>query len=857
MDAEDLRSTFTGFYAARGHTIVPSASLIPHDPTVLFTIAGMVPFKPYLVGEEPPPWPRATSVQKCFRTVDIEVVGTTVRHFTFFEMLGNFSFGDYFKELAIPFAWELFTEVLGIEADRLWVTVHESDDEAAEIWTNTVGVPTDRIQRMGEDNFWKMGDSGQGPCGPSSELYYDRGETFGPQGGPAHGGEERYVELYNLVFMQYNRLADGSLEDLPQRNIDTGAGLERVLPILQGVRSPYETTLIRPVVATVEQMTATTYGGDQKTDITLRIIADHARAMTMLVADGVLPSNEGRGYVLRRVIRRAVLRANRLGVTGQVTPRLVETVASVLSGAYPAIASELDVILATVTREENQFLRTLQSGSAILEEELSRGSGNLAGDVAFRLHDTHGFPIDLTVEMAAERGVAVDLVGFEQAMTLQRERARRDASQRRRAAGDESTYRELVDTSGPTTFTGYEHLEQPAVVVGVLEGNTPGETEVILDRTPFYAESGGQVGDTGVITTETGRAVVHDTQSPVAGLVVHKARVEGRIFVGQDALAVVDLRRREALMRNHTGTHLLHSALRRVLGDHVRQQGSLVAPDRLRFDFSHHGQVKRGELEAVAELANEDVISDEPVLVREMSKVDADASGAIAFFGDKYGDRVRVVRAGEHSTELCGGTHVGALGMIGPVMITSESSIGAGTRRIEAVTGQGALALSVEHRRILEDAARMLKVEPEGLVDALDRLADRQRQAEKEISQLRSKSLDADAAELAASQVNGIVVARRDGLVPDQMRELARVVRGRPNVKAVVLGGTPDGEKVTIAAATDGSFDAGALVKQAAATVGGGGGGSPELAVAGGRDPSRIDEALSVASGILSHGEDG
>lgn len=851
MDAEDLRSTFTGFYAARQHTVVPSASLIPHDPTVLFTIAGMVPFKPYFVGEEPPPWPRATSVQKCFRTVDIEMIGTTLRHFTFFEMLGNFSFGDYFKAEAIPFAWELFTEVLGIDADRLWVTVHQSDDEAAELWTRTVGVPGDRVQRMGADNFWKMGDTGTGPCGPSSELYYDRGEHLGPGGGPALGGEERYVELYNLVFMQYNQLPDGTTEDLPKRNIDTGAGLERVLPILQGVASPYETDLIRPVIAAAEQMTGATYGSDEQTDRALRILADHARAMTMLVADGVLPSNEGRGYVLRRVIRRAVLRAQRLGVTVQVTPRLVETVVSVLSGAYPAVESEFDVVKATVAREEDQFLRTLQSGSAILEEELERGSGRLSGDVAFRLHDTHGFPIDLTVEMAGERGVPVDLEGFEQAMASQRERARSDASQRRSSAGDESTYRALVDASGPTRFTGYEHLEQPAVVVAVLQGASPGETEVVLDRTPFYAESGGQVGDTGVITTETGRAVVHDTQSPVTGLVVHRAKVEGELFVGQDALAVVDMRRREALMRNHTGTHLLHSALRRVLGEHVRQQGSHVAPDRLRFDFSHQAQVKGEELRAVAELANEDVISDDPVEIREMPKAEADASGAIAFFGDKYGDQVRVVRAGRHSTELCGGTHVGALGMIGPVIITSESSIGAGTRRIEALTGQGALALSVEHRRILDDASRMLKVEPDGLIPALERLTERQRHAEKEISALRSKSLHADAAELGVTQVNGVVVARRDGLVPDQMRELAQAVRQRPDVNAVVIGGSPDGEKVAIAVATDGSVDAGGLVKQAASVVGGGGGGTPELAVAGGRDTTRIDDALRVASDLL------
>lgn len=849
MDANQLRAAFTGFFAARGHEVVPSASLIPHDPTVLFTIAGMVPFKPYFLGDEPAPWPRATSVQKCFRTNDIDVVGHTSRHGTFFEMLGNFSFGDYFKSDAIPFAWELFTETLGIEADRLWVTVYETDDEAADIWSKTVGVPAERIQRMGDDNFWKMGETG--PCGPCSELYYDRGEQYGPPGGPAVGGDERYIELYNLVFMQYNRSADGKTEDLPRPSIDTGAGLERVLPVLQGVSSPYETSLIRPVIEVAEELTGKTFGSSESVDRTLRVLADHARAMSLLVSDGVLPSNDGRGYVLRRVIRRAVLRAQSLRVSGGVTAALTESVASTLSDAYPALDADMALIHSISGREEEQFLKTLSSGLAILEEELAKGPSTLSGDIAFRLHDTHGFPIDLTVEMAQDRGVAVDTVGFESEMTRQRERARSDATKRRRAAGDESTYRDLLEDSGSTQFTGYSHYEQPAVVVAVLQGQKPEEYEVVLDRTPFYAESGGQVGDTGAITTETGRAVVFDTQSPIPGVIVHRSRIEGQLFSGQDALSVIDAPRRESLMRNHTGTHLLHSALRRVLGDHVRQQGSYVAPDRLRFDFSHHGQVRRDELESVARLANADVISDDSVEVSEMSRQEADLTGAIAFFGDKYGERVRVVRAGAHSTELCGGTHVGALGMIGPVMITSESSIGAGTRRIEAVTGVGSLTLSVEHRRILEEASEMLRVEPEGLIGALEKLADRQRQTDKELSSLRARSIESDAAALRSSQVDGVVIARRDGLAPDQLRDLAQATRRQGGLTAVVLGGSPDGEKVSIATATDGSVNAGDLVKQVARTVGGGGGGSPELAVAGGRDTSRIDEALKEASEIL------
>ena len=851
MNADELRSAFTGFYTARGHVLVPSASLIPHDPTVLFTIAGMVPFKSYFLGHEDPPWPRATSVQKCFRALDIEVVGTTFRHFTFFEMLGNFSFGDYFKSDAIPFAWELFTEVLGIDPQRLWITVHNSDDEAARIWTDDVGVSADRVQRMGEENFWKMGDTG--PCGPCSELYFDRGADLGPSGGPA-ANEERYVELYNLVFMQYNRLEDGTIEDLPSPSIDTGAGLERVLPVVQGVSSPFETDLMAPVLRAAERLTGATYGRDPEADVSLRILTDHARAMTMLIADGVLPSNEGRGYVLRRVIRRAVVRAQRFGVTGPITAPLVEQAAATFDSAYPAVASQLASIQQTVEREESQFLRTLHSGQAILDEHLATGASVLPGDVAFKLHDTHGFPIDLSVEMAAERGVTVDIEGFEREMGRQRERARADAASRRRASGDEVAYREVLDGSGPTQFTGYTQFDQPAVVLAVLDSDSPGEAEIFLDRTPFYAESGGQLADTGVITTESGRAVVHDVQSPVPGLVAHRARVEGELFVGQDALAVIDPFRREGLMRNHTGTHLLHSALRRVLGDHVHQQGSQVAPDRLRFDFSHPSQVRREELAEVAALANDDVLTDDPVEVREMPKAEADRTGAIAFFGDKYGERVRVVRAGRHSIELCGGTHVGALGMIGPVVITSEGSIGAGTRRIFAVTGPGALALSAQHRHILDEAARMLKVEPEGLIPALERVTERQRETEKELATLRSKTLDADAADLARTQVAGVVVARRDGMSSDELRDLAQAVRRRPEVTSVLLGGS-NGDRVALAAATDGGIDAGALVKQAATAVGGGGGGSPQLAVAGGRDTARVDEAL--AAGARAMGLDG
>jgi alanyl-tRNA synthetase len=848
MDANQLRSAFTGFYAERGHTLVPSASLIPHDPTVLFTIAGMVPFKPYFVGDEPAPWRRATSVQKCFRTVDIDNVGTTLRHCTFFEMLGNFSFGDYFKADAIPFAWELFTEVLEVDGERMWVTVHESDDEAEEIWLDAVGFPRDRLQRLGDDNWWGMGDTG--PCGPSSELFFDRGERYGDEGGPAHGGEERFVELYNLVFMQSNRLADGTLVDLPTKNIDTGAGLERNLTAIQGVESLYDTDVSRPLVARAEELTGVRYGADTHTDVALRILADHARAMAMLVADGVLPSNDGRGYVLRRIIRRAVRRAFQLGVIKPITPDLVATAAAIFEQAYPVLTDELDLIQATVEREEGSFRRTLASGSTILEEELARGTGRVSGDVAFRLHDTHGFPIELTMEMAAEAGAEVDSAGFEVAMAAQRERARSDARARRASGGEEAVYRQLLDSAGPSAFTGYVHAQDPAVVVAVLDGSEPGTAEIVLDRTPFYAESGGQVGDTGVITTETGRATVRDTQFVLPGLIVHRAIVDGEIFPGQDALAAIDVGRRDSTRRNHTGTHLLHAALRQVLGDHVRQQGSMVAPDRLHFDFSHPEAVKPEELAAVAQMVNGQVLGDEAVDVIETSKIEAEAMGALAFFGDKYGDLVRVVRAGSRSTELCGGTHVNALGMIGPVTIVSEASIGSNTRRLEAVTGAGSLALVEERQGVLADAARLLRVAPADVIDALERLLERQRQSDKELKALRGASLGARAAELASEAVDGAVVARVDDLAPDELRQLAQAIRSHGST-VVVVAGTPDGQKVALAMASGGEIDAGATVKRLVAIVGGGGGGSPELAVAGGKDPAKIDEMLAEARRTL------
>ncbi len=852
VDANELRAAFTGFFAARDHEVVPSASLIPHDPTVLFTIAGMVPFKPYFLGDEPAPWPRATTVQKCFRTNDIDVVGHTARHCTFFEMLGNFSFGDYFKERAIPLAWELVTDVLGVDGERLWITVHHSDDEAAAIWADGVGVLPGRIQRMGEDNFWRMGDTG--PCGPCSEIYFDKGEPHGEAGGPAHGGAERYVEIWNLVFMQYNRSADGSMTELPRKNIDTGAGLERILPVLTGTDSIFDTDVLAPLVETAEKLTGARYGREEAHDVALRIMADHGRAMTMLVADGVMPSNDGRGYVLRRIVRRAVLAARRAGARGLVTPSLAETTARIMGAAYPNVREEIEIVTDVLEREESGFDRTLRTGLSMLEDALAQLRAErvevLPGETAFRLHDTHGFPIELTEELALEAGVTVDRAAYDEHMAAQRRRARQAA--KAPAGADETAYRELLDTSGPTVFVGRspEHYAVPVQVVGVLAGTEPGTVELFLDRTPFYAEGGGQVGDIGTIVTETGSASVFDTVAALPGLSAHRARVSGEIYAGQDALAAIDGPRREATRRNHTGTHLLHAALREVLGEHVRQQGSLVAPDRLRFDFSHRGAPAPEELDAVTDLVNQDVLTDERVLTVEVARSEAEKMGAVAFFGDKYGDVVRVVRAGPHSLELCGGTHVDALGMVGPVAVVSEGSIGSNTRRIEAVSAAATFARLRERDRQVAEAAALLKVEPAGLVDALGRLVERERAAARELSRLRASALEKEAADLAAAAERGVVVSRLDGRSPDELRSLAQAARGH-GVRAAAIGGSPDGERVAIAVATGGEPDATAVVRQVAAIVAGGGGGSPALALAGGRDASRLDEALGEARRLL------
>ncbi len=850
MDAPALRRAFTSFFEQRAHTRVDSASLIPHDPTILFTVAGMVPFKPWFLGDEHPAFPRATSVQKCVRAGgkhnDLEEIGRSVRHTSFLEMLGNFSFGDYFKDQAIPMAWELVTEVLGLDPERLWVTVHVSDDEAEEIWRDAVGFPAGRIQRLDEDNFWKMGDTG--PCGPCSEIFWDKGPAHGAEGGPARGGSDRYVEFWNLVFMQFNQRADGTREPLPRPSVDTGAGLERMLSILQGVDSVYETDVLAPLVETAQRVTGTRLGAGERSDVSLRILAEHARTMAFLVSDGVFPSNEDRGYVLRRIIRRAVRHAFLLGVDTTVTPELVDATVGVMGHAYPELARNRDFVVGVVGREEERFRQTLRAGSAILDEELAASTGGrLPGAVAFKLHDTFGFPLEVTEEVAAERGVAVDRAGFDAAMVEQRARGRESRKSGNAGPAVES-YRELVESFGTTEFTGRVENETKARVLAVLERGE--EVEVFLDRSPFYAESGGQVGDTGTISTETGRVEVLDTTYALPGLHRHLARVsEGELRPGQEALASIDVDRRQAIRRNHTGTHLLHWALRQVLGDHVKQQGSLVGPDYLRFDFSHYAPTSPEELAAIEDLANAEVLANDRVRHYETTKAQAAEAGAIAFFGDKYGDIVRVLEAGRHSVELCGGTHVTALGDIGPIRITSESSIGANQRRIFATTGTGTLERVRRDREELARAAALLTVPPDEVAGGVARLRDELKDAREQLKAAQRAAAGAGAAELAAAAVDGVVVARRDEVSRDELKDLAVAVRQQPGVRAVVLGGSPPGGGVALVAAVtpDSGLVASDLIADAARTVRGGGGQAPDLAVAGGRDPSRLDDALAQA----------
>jgi len=864
----EIRRAFLEFFRESDHTVVPSASLIPVDPTLLLVNAGMVPFKPYFLGEDPPPYRRAVTSQKVVRTIDIDIVGTTSRHATFFEMLGNFSFGDYFKELAIPLAYEFATERLGLDPETLWYTIFEDDDEAAEIWIDGVGVPADRVQRGGiaDGTFWQMGVPG--PCGPSSEIFVDRGPAYGPEGGPIGAGEvgeHRFIEIWNLVFMQ--NIQDEPyhvIGDLPAKNIDTGMGLERVAMLLQGVGSIFDTDLIRPVLATGERLTGTRYGSDERTDAALRILGDHGRAITFLISDGVVPSNEGRGYVLRRLIRRMVRHAWSLGAREVVTPALIDTTVEVMGDGYPAIVAGRDGIVEMAEREERKFRRTLDAGYQLIDDHLAGmdDGSSMEGRVAFKLHDTYGFPIELTEEITAERGVTVDRDGFDAEMAAQRDRAR---SARKAAVGDdaEPVYRSVYDATGPTEFIGYEGTRGTGRILSILregdsvEAAAEGEqVEVFLDRSPFYAEAGGQVGDTGRITTESGSMRVEDTQYAVQGLNGHRVSViQGTVRVGQDATAEVDDARRERIRKSHTGTHLLHWALRTVLGSHVQQAGSLVTDGRFRFDFSHYAGVEADALAEVEKIANERVIENATVQSFEVGRQEAEEMGALAFFGDKYGDRVRVVQAGAYSRELCGGTHVPSTGQVGPLVVIGESSIGSNLRRIEAYTGSTAYGYVSEMRQRLEDTATALRTRPDQVVQAAVSLAERSAGQEVRIEAFEAQARSGLAAELIedAEEIGGarLVVAAGPGLSPDELRALAIGVRDRLGSGIAVLGAERDGKGGLIGVVTADlvaeGISAGELIAGPARVMGGGGSRDPELSQAGGPHGDRLPEALEAA----------
>ena len=862
--ANDLRNAFTGFFAERGHTKVDSASLIPHDPTVLFTVAGMVPFKPYFVGDEAPPYKRAVSVQKCARAGgkhnDLDDVGRTKRHCVFFEMLGNFSFGDYFKSDAIPWSWELVTEVFGFDGDQLWITVHESDDEAEQIWHDQVGVPMNRIQRLGDaDNFWQMGDTG--PCGPCSEIHIDRGPAFGPDGGPLNDPKgDRFLEFWNLVFMQFNQAADGSRTPLPKPSIDTGAGLERILALKQGKDSIWETDVLFPLIEQAQSVTSQKYiVGDyqDRASFSLRVLAEHARSSTMLVNDGVFPSNEGRGYVLRRIFRRAVRHAYLLGTEKLVMPKLVETAIEVMGEAHPTLLTNKDFILGVLTKEEESFRQTLKNGLTILETEFesieadskkSKKSLSLSGSSAFLLHDTYGFPLELTQEIASERNVDVDVAGFDIEMNAQRTRAKSARKGAQTVDDQLLVYREILDKNGQTNFVGYSQDSCSSKVLAIIDAGDS-DLEIFLDVTPFYAESGGQVGDSGTLSTPTGEIKISDTVFGLPGLRKHIGKLtRGEIKIGESVTATIDTVARDATRKNHTATHLLHHALRLVLGEHVKQAGSLVSPQRLRFDFSHYAQLSKQEIDQIEQIANAQVLANAKVDAYETSKDEATAAGAIAFFGDKYGEIVRVLKAGA-SVELCGGTHVSATGDIGLIKIVQESSIGSNLRRIEAVTGLNSVEYVSTLLSQVNVASEMLSTNSDSLIETLARKIAEVKELGDEIRSLRSASARARAGEMIQKNKNGVVVERVDGLAPADLRELAIAVRVNAAIKAVVLGGiTPTGGVALVAATGAGvKTAAGELIAQAAKKVGGGGGGKGDIATAGGKIVEALDEALQLS----------
>ncbi|MEY8208761.1 alanine--tRNA ligase [Corynebacterium sp. MNWGS58] len=882
MKTHEIRERFTQHFAERGHEVVPSASLILDDPNLLFVNAGMVPFKPYFLGQQNPPYPNgtATSIQKCVRTLDIDEVGITTRHNTFFQMAGNFSFGQYFKEGAITNAWALLTGSLadgglGLDPERLWVTVYETDDEAAEIWNKRVGVPAERIQRMGvEDNYWHMGVPG--PCGPCSEIYYDRGPAYGAEGGPA-ADEHRYMEIWNLVFMQYERgEATGSgkgdfeiLGELPAKNIDTGLGIERLACLLQGVDNVYETDLLRPVITAAEKLTGAAYGAKHDDDVRFRVIADHSRTAMMLILDGVTPSNEGRGYILRRLLRRIIRSARLLGAQGETIKTFMSTVMDTMEPSYPEIADSRERILAVSFAEERAFLKTLESGTSRFDETAQqlnkRGDKVLTGSDAFLLHDTYGFPIDLTMEMAAEAGLDVDMAGFEKAMAEQKARAKADNKAKKNTHADESVYREWVDNQ-PTEFAGYSEQATNSTIIGlvrdgqsVTSAHSGDSVEVILDVTPMYAESGGQLADRGTIVAGEATVEITDVQKIAKKLWVHRGQVlGGSIEIGQAVTAEYDQQWRHGARQAHTATHLIHGALREVLGPTAVQAGSMNRPGYLRFDFNYTEQLSPQQLEQIATITNQVVDADHEVNTLETSLDHAKDMGALALFGENYGERVRVVEiAGPFSTELCGGTHVSHSSQIGPVSVLGESSVGSGARRIEAYSGLDAFRYFSQEAALAHGVAQSLKAKPNEVPERIESLTRKLKEAEKQVAALRQQQMAAKATEYAndAVEVNGIAVvcaqlpAEVNG---GQLRSIAADIRHRLNSRpAVVVLAADNGGKVPFVTAlspeaVDKGLTAGNLVSLFGGYVGGKGGGKPDMAQGSGSQAAGIEQGFAA-----------
>ena len=883
MESAEIRARWLRFFESGNsegltHTVVPSASLIADDPNLLLVNAGMVPFKPFFLGEVTPPYKRATSVQKCVRTLDIDEVGKTTRHASFFQMCGNFSFGDYFKEGAIALAWELLTKPVsdggyGFPEERLWVTVYLDDDEAADIWHKKIGIPLERIQRRDmADNFWSMGVPG--PCGPCSEIYYDRGPAYGIDGGPI-ADENRYLEVWNLVFMQNERGAGGGKEgypilgELPAKSIDTGLGLERMAALLQGVENIYEIDTTMQILSKASQLCGVKYGKSEKSDVSLRVIADHARTAAMLIGDGVTPGNEGRGYVLRRMMRRTIRNMRLLGTNDPSMATLTEAAIGAMGPQYPELIADSTRILSVSASEEESFLQTLKSGTAIFDLAASAvkatKSTQMSGDDVFKLHDTYGFPFDLTLEMAREVGLEVDESGFTRLMKEQRDRAKADARAKKSGHTDLSEYKKIADTSGATEFVGYTQIETESRVnailvdgVGAKSAHAGDDVEIILDRTPFYAEGGGQLADGGTITLTDGTVVeIDDVQTPVPGVSIHRGRVlSGSIEVGQTSFALIDQERRNAISRAHTATHMVHKAFREILGETATQAGSENSPGRFLFDFPATGALSDGVLDEVEARVNALLLDDLAVTAEVMSQDEAKKLGAMALFGEKYGDRVRVVSVGDWARELCGGTHVGRSGQLGVVKLLSESSIGAGVRRVEALVGADAYQFLAREHVLLNSLTQIIKgARVEELPARINDLVSKMRDIEKELSTLRTASAMESASSLisAAKVVAGttvVVGSLADGIAADNLRLIALDLRARNSNTVVALTSVVDEKIVLVVAVSDDArqsgVKAGALVKLGSAILGGGGGGKDDFAQGGGSDRSKIPAALEA-----------